>query len=289
MRALIIFLSVTGTTRRIAGSIADGLRESGVEVSEHDLGGGSPEDVSGFDIIGIGCPVHYFRMPPPVSAAISDLKDAAGRSVFAFSLHSTYPGAGVNRARRVLHRLRTREIGVFSCPGEGRFLGYTRLGYLFSPGHPDDADMRAAYEFGRELPAAHLAVQRGESLAVARSDPPTHWVYALERALVAPWLMRHVLSRMFRLDVVRCTRCGKCARVCPTGNIAWERGALPVWGRDCVACVTCAAVCPESAIACPLDWPVFRPFLRYNVRRAARDPEIEHVQVELRRGKVVRL
>ncbi len=289
MRALVIFYSVTGTTRRVSGSIAEGLRVSGLDVLEHDLREGRPPDAAEFDIIGVGFPVHWYRMPTPVRDALSALGGLSGRSAFVFVLSGTYRGAGLDRARSALRRACAREIGVFACRGEGRFLGYTRLGYQFSPGHPDDADLSAAYEFGRALPAAHRAAQRGEPVSAVPHDQPTHWMYAVERALVSPWLARHLYSRFFRLDAIRCTRCGKCAHICPSHNIAWERGQLPVWGRDCVLCLTCAEVCPEAAIDCPIDWPVFRPFLRYNVRRAGRDPGIEHVRVELRRGKVVRL
>lgn len=289
MRALVIFYSVTGTTRRVAGSIVDGLRASGVDVLEHDLREGPPPETAAFDIVGIGFPVHWYRMPTPVRDAIDALGDLSGRSAFVFVLNATYRGAALNGACSALRRARAREVGIFACRGAGRFLGYTRLGYQFSPGHPDDADLDAAREFGCGLRAAHVATQHDASASLMPADPPTHWMYALERALASPWLARHLYARFFRLDVTRCTRCGTCARICPSHNIAWERGQLPVWGRDCVLCLTCAEVCPESAIDCPIDWPAFRPFLRYNVRRAGRDPGLQHVRVELRRGKVVRL
>lgn len=289
MRALVTYFSITGTTRRVADSIAEGLGASGADVVLHDLRAGAPSDPTGFDIVGVGSPVHWYRLPPPVREAVRGLGDLAGRSVFAFTLNATYRGAALDRLRAALRRAGGREIGVFSCRGEGRFLGYTRLGVQFSPGHPTDAELDAAFEFGRSLPAAHAAAWCGEPAPETPPDPPTHWVYALERALVTPWSGHHIYSRFFRADPVRCTRCGKCARICPTRNIAWEKDRLPTWGRDCIVCLTCAEVCPEAAVRSPVDWPVFRPLLRYNVARAGRDPGIEHVRVELRRGKVMRL
>lgn len=289
MRALVIYYSVTGTTRRVAGSIAEGLLASGVDVAQHDLREGRPPDAAEFDIVGIGLPVHWFRMPAPVRDAIDALGDLSGRSAFVFVLNGTYRGAALNRARSALRRSNASEIGVFTCRGEDRFLGYTRQGYEFFPGHPDDAELRAARDFGRVLPAAHLAARRGERVGVVPPDPPTHWMYALERAVITPWLGKHVLARFLRVDAARCVRCGKCARICPSHNITWDKGQLPAWGRECVFCLTCAEVCPESAVRCPIDWAVFQPFLRYNVRRAVRDPGLEHVRVELKRGKVVRL
>ena len=70
MRALVVFYSVAGATRSVAGSIGEGLRASGVDVAEHDLREGRPPDVTECDIVGIGLPVHWFRMATPVRDAM---------------------------------------------------------------------------------------------------------------------------------------------------------------------------------------------------------------------------
>ena len=41
-------------------------------------------------------------------------------------------------------------------------------------------------------------------------------------------------------------------------------------------------------MSAPLDWLLFRPFVRYNVRRAARDTAIDRARVKLHRGRLVR-
>ena len=58
------------------------------------------------------------------------------------------------------------------------------------------------------------------------------------------------------LDDARCTGCGRCAAVCPTGCLAND-GAV-VWlprPLDCVRCGACEMVCPTSAIRVPLTPP----------------------------------
>lgn len=285
VKALILYWSISGTTKRVAERIAEGLRAAGADCRLHDLRAGLPGDVSDHEIIGVGFPVHWYRPPTPVSAAMTALGRLDGRSVFAFSLNGTYRGAGLNRARSALARTGATEIGAFSCHGEGRFYPYARLGALFSPGHPTQPELDAARGFGEAMAAAHLTVLRGgPAPGLPRRDPPTHPMYALERLVSGPQLTRAVYSRLFRVDPRRCTRCGKCARECPTRNITWERGGFPSWGRDCVLCLNCVAACPAEAVACPLDWPVFRPFVRWNVERARRDPALEVARVELRHG-----
>jgi len=54
------------------------------------------------------------------------------------------------------------------------------------------------------------------------------------------------------LDERRCTGCGACAAVCPTGCL--ERLGRTVWlprPADCVSCGACAAVCPADALHLP--------------------------------------
>lgn len=289
-RALILYWSLTGTTRRVAESVAQGLRDKAVECDLHDLREALACELSGYDILGIGFPVHWFRPPTPVSDAIARLGPLGGRHVFAFSLNGTYRGAGLNRVRAALVRAGGRELGAFGCHGEGSFYPYARRGAMFSPDHPTAVELEAAREFGRDVARAHHALEQGAPVPAAPPlDPPTHPMYALERLVSGPRLTRLLYSRAFRVDADRCSRCGRCAKECPVGNIDWERGALPSWGRECVLCLQCVATCPHEAVTCPMDWAIFAPFIRWNVKRALRDPDLEHAAVRFERGKFIRM
>jgi NAD-dependent dihydropyrimidine dehydrogenase PreA subunit len=51
------------------------------------------------------------------------------------------------------------------------------------------------------------------------------------------------------LDEARCTGCGDCVAVCPTGCLEMA-GPVP-WlprPRDCVRCTLCVLVCPADAV-----------------------------------------
>ncbi len=52
-----------------------------------------------------------------------------------------------------------------------------------------------------------------------------------------------------RLDPDRCTGCGFCLDVCPSGVLALEKGKITLAREDCFGCDHCAAVCPAEAIA----------------------------------------
>ena len=96
-------------------------------------------------------------------------------------------------------------------------------------------------------------------------------------------------SRLFRVDKNKCTACGLCVQECPTGNISEDGDGKPVWGRDCLLCLYCEMHCPDEAVTSPVSWPLFAPFMKYNVRHASQDPSLDHVRVRRSQGKVERL
>lgn len=51
-----------------------------------------------------------------------------------------------------------------------------------------------------------------------------------------------------RLDPGRCTGCGLCLDVCPSGVLALEEGKITLAREGCFGCDHCAAVCPAGAI-----------------------------------------
>jgi len=155
MSAMILYWSLGGTTKRVAEAIAEGLRGAGVGCELHDLRTGAPEDLAAHEIVGVGFPVHYYRPAMPATDAIRALGRLDGHSVFAFCLHGTDRGAGLNRARAALVQAGGTEIGAFACRGDDVFYPYVRSGWRFSPGHPDADDLESAQAFGASLPKAH--------------------------------------------------------------------------------------------------------------------------------------
>jgi len=52
----------------------------------------------------------------------------------------------------------------------------------------------------------------------------------------------------------RCTGCGDCVEVCPTGALELADGrAVLARPEDCAYCADCETLCPEGAIVLPFE------------------------------------
>jgi Pyruvate/2-oxoacid:ferredoxin oxidoreductase delta subunit/flavodoxin len=274
----------------VAESIAAGLRTAEYQVDLYNMIDGRPPDLDGYDLLGLGAPVYYFRMPFTVMDYVSSLNlnalpGLAGFPTFVFLLYGTFRGNAGNLIRHTLADKGAREVGYFCCMGGDYYLGYLEQGYLFSPDHPTTEELAQAESFGRQV-AAHAA---GEPYDRPGDDPQPILIHRLERSLVNRWLVNQVYSRLFVVDAEQCTACGLCMQVCPTRNIAEDEDRRPVWGRDCEACLFCALKCPQDAITTPASRWFFRPLMAFNVRYAARDPSLDRVRVTHERGRTRRV
>ncbi len=86
-------------------------------------------------------------------------------------------------------------------------------------------------------------IQAGEALPAEKVTP----VGRLNSGIVNDlFYWTTVRTKKFR-STEACVSCGRCAAVCPLGNIRMESGR-PVWGENCTHCMACISRCPCSAI-----------------------------------------
>jgi len=288
-KALIVYFSQTGRNARVADAIAAGIREAGYEIDLWNLRNEQAPDVGSYQLLGFGSPVYYFHLPINVWRYVRSLPYLRGTPAFVFIVYGSHRIDTANWLRRMLERKGAREVGYFHCRGEAEVLPLLREGYLFSPDRPSERELLEAKSFGKVL-VARVAGAPYVRPPLERKPP---LIYRLERLLASRWLMEHLYSRLFHVDSTKCTTCGRCMDVCPTGNITKDPRGLPQWGRRCLVCLSCEMICPEEAITSAFSRPfpgaLIRWLFRYNVRRWVREGELKYVRVILRVGTIRRL
>jgi len=286
-KCLIVYFSQTGATQKVAERIATGLRTANYQVDLYNIKEKNPPDIMGYDLLGIGSPVYYYRPPFNVLDYVKKLPDAPELASFVFVLYGTFIGKCGNVLREMLMHKKTRDVGYFYCQGSDYYVGYLKEGYLFSPDHPTNDELTQAERFGQQVALR----MNGENYKSQEYDQSIFEVaYRLERFLTSRFYVKLLYSRMFRVDSKKCDKCcSLCMELCPMKNIFKTENGKLIWKRNCLFCGTCELNCPTGAIKSPISWLIFRPFMKYNVHKASQDRSLDYVRVTCNSGKIKRM
>ena len=72
------------------------------------------------------------------------------------------------------------------------------------------------------------------------------WEFISSKMVIGLFYQLLVKTKAFSATAA-CVGCGRCAAVCPLGNIKLRDGK-PVWSSNCTHCMACINLCPREAI-----------------------------------------
>jgi flavodoxin/ferredoxin len=284
-KCLMFYYSKGGTTEKVAKSIADGLTSAECTVDLYNIKDSELPSIKGYDLIGVGSPVYYYRPTFNILDTLKSLPDLDGIAYFSFVLYGTYRFDTDTIINKILTSKNAYQVGSYHCYGEDYFLGYLKRGYLFSPNHPTAAEIEEAKVFGREV----MKNFKDNTPVNPDNKQKLKFINLVQRFSVNQWLSKNILSKNLKVNRDKCSSCGICVKECPTENIAMDENEYPTWGSNCILCLYCGLICPEEAITSPIDWILFKPFLDYNVQKALQDPDIDNIPIKLNKGQVERI
>ncbi len=120
--------------------------------------------------------------------------------------------------------------------------------YVLLPGFDVDSDKLVQSKLnacGPRIKSIASKISEGS----ATDDVVEGFMPKLKSRLIYPFFMRRMVSaKPFAADTDKCVGCGKCASVCPMGNVSLDSARHPAWGNDCTLCLGCYHVCPAQAV-----------------------------------------
>ena len=233
-RVTLAFFSPTGTTRAIAGGIADGLAAQHVEMVNVT----SPEARSRRlvttenELLLIAAPVYMGRIPALLSEWLHSIQ-ASGAPAVCVVVYG-------NRAfENALLELKDVAMSRGCVPVAGAaFIGEHSFSSPELPtahDRPDAEDMARARKFGQRV---REKLQSVSSVAeLAELQVPGERPYG-------------GVTELWDVDFIEvseaCIQCGLCAEVCPVGAVdAADSARIDV--EKCITCCACIKRCPNNA------------------------------------------
>lgn len=222
MKVTTLYFSATYTTKRVVEAVAAGISD---EVVTYDITNDTntatvvvPHD----EVLVVGVPVYAGRVPAMVVERLQRFKGNGTPAVVV----AVYGNRHYDDAVLELHDIMTN-CG-FRTVAAGAFIAQHSIFPKVGKARPDGADMAEIKEFAAK--AVSLLADNFGDINIPGNRP-----YKVPGGIpIWPTASR------------RCTACGACARLCPTGAIdpASPKG---VDKTKCIKCGRCIVVCPAKA------------------------------------------
>jgi ferredoxin/flavodoxin len=255
LKTLIVYYSFSGSTRKIARAISQGLgstacRNDIVAIKgQSGIPGMKPNDLLEYDLIGFGSPVWFECPTPNMMSFIQDLPSLKGKQAFVFITHGLEPDISIRWMVRTLQKKKAKVIGwkdwYCACYPTDIFKPY------YSDGHPDEIDLTEATEFGREMIERSRRISAGQISLIPEFPARAEYnkIYGVKKVKL-PRAGRVEYEIIINMN--KCSRCGLCTEHCPTGSIDLTSDT-PINRLTCKACWVCEQICPLGAVEVDYD------------------------------------
>lgn len=245
MKIILYVFSGTGNTLAVAElykkyfeskTDANG-NENTVDIYKISQKSGNPPPSEGYDIVGIGYPIHAFSAPEPAIKFCKNIPEDKNKRVFIFK--TSGEGLHLNdcSSQKCIKILKKKGFDVIMEQ-------HTVMPYNMIYRHKDEM-AKQMWIYAHALTDLNCReILAGKRKKVKQPFfktfycPPIRWI---EQHFA------HLHGTAFKVDKKKCINCGKCANVCPQNNITFKDGKYK-FGHNCVLCMGCSFGCPKDAV-----------------------------------------
>lgn len=236
MKVALYVFSGTGNTLKVA-ALYKKYMNADVTVYRVSEKSGKAPSPDGFDLIGVGYPIHAFCAPEPIIKFAKSLPAVAYRRAFVFKTS----GEGLHMNDRSSQKL----IKILTKKGyDVTMERHIVMPYNMIYRHSDEM-AKQMWIYAK----AFVKMNCGELESFKREKVKLPFYKHPFMPLIG-WIEQkfaHLHGPMFKVNKNKCIDCGKCIAACPENNIKKVNGKFK-FGRKCVLCMGCSFGCPMNAV-----------------------------------------
>lgn len=198
------------------------------------------EEIEGQEEIVFSYPVQYSSLPKILHDFVAEHRELwADKQVFVIATMGLFSGDGAGMLARLLKKYGARITGGL---------------HLKMPDSiADEKALKRSLEENKRLVAAAEDKIKQAAVRIKEGNPPReglgvlyHLMGLFGQRLYFGHKTKHYTDKL-KIDQKQCVGCGKCAELCPMGNIVVDNGTAEAGGM-CTMCYRCVNTCPRQAI-----------------------------------------
>lgn len=239
MKCLLIYFTGTYNTRYLSNKLKCRLEALGWEVSLYEIDPTNNErlDLSSYDYIGLGYPIHGYCAPYAFLRFIRHQKFPRAAKVFIYKNSGETEKANDASSKYILKHLFFQGVKVRN---EYHFIMPYNIHFRFE----DRLIKEMLIMDDKLLDILVYEVSNG----IANRKCYGLWPRLVSAVVSRPqYIAGDVNSFLYKVDMDKCADCGMCIRNCPTHNIYKDDKGVIRFHHHCLMCMRCSFLCPKDA------------------------------------------